>query len=110
MGGFSADYQFGDIVQDVEDPNAPKLREFNVGVDFNYVWSYFSLQQSNNNANSPMLVHQNSSLYTPAISFEWRPQPYWIVYTIGSYQRNDSNIYNSNYNDFRVSLGSTFQF
>lgn len=110
VGGVSMDYQFGDIVQDVEDPNAPKLREFNIGADFNYVWSYFSLQQSNNNPNSPMLVHQSSSLYTPALSFEWRPQPYWNVYAIGTYQRNEVNIYNSNYNDFRVSIGSTFQF
>ena len=110
VGGVSIDYQFGDIVQNTEDPNAEKVRAFNLGVDFNYVWSYFSLQQSNNNPNSPTLVHQSSSLYTPALSFEWRPQPYWTVYTVGTYQRNDVNIYNSNYNDFRVSIGSAFQF
>lgn len=117
VGGFSADYQFGDLVQNEQDPKepgydpkAPKLREFNIGLDFNYIWSYFSLQQSNNNPNSPMLVHQSSSLYTPAISFEWHPQPYMMVYAIGSYQRNQVNVYNSNYNDFRVSLGATWQF
>lgn len=110
VGGFSADYQFGDIVQNTEDPNDRKIREFNVGLDFNYVWSYFSLMQGNNNPGSPMLVHQNSSLYTPAISFEWHPQPYCMIYTIGSYQRNDANVYESNYNDFRVSVGATWQF
>ena len=117
VGGFSADYQFGDLVKNEQDPNEPgfnpkaqKMREFSIGLDFNYIWSYYSLQQSNNNPNSPMLVHQSSSLYTPALSFEWHPQPYMMVYAIGSYQRNQVNVYESNYNDFRASLGATWQF
>ena len=57
-----------------------------------------------------MLVHQSSSLYTPALSFEWHPQPYWMVYAISSYQRNQVNVYESNYNDFRASIGATWQF
>lgn len=98
VAGARLDYQFGPMLTAEE-----KTRKLNFSLDFSYENDAYDLASAGS-------TKQNLDLYTVSPSLEFKVQPYWRLYFVYRYQDNGSNLTGGDYQNHRISMGSSVLF
>ncbi len=95
--GANLSYQFGPVL-DLDS----KSRKFVAALDYSYENDDFDLPDGS--------LKRNVDIHTISPSIEYRIQKYWKIYVVYRYQDLSSSIPSSNYQDQRISFGTSFLF